>query len=198
MRPSILAGLLTVVSFSATAGANDASASFLTRLFTDVCIPNLGQVEKVRAWAAEKRLTEVTAPAALAVFVGAGDGGVAWAVPTSFGSFALSIRGESHSCAVYARTADPGEVESNFRTILEGVSRPGLVVKTIKDDKSSGPTGTIHTLIYSVSGVGNEGRGFLFILQTAEKNGGAFQASLQAGEYNGGNARTTKRDQPRP
>lgn len=183
VRRLILISLLVVGVTSTTAVADDASASFVTRLFMNVCIPNVGQAEKVRAWALEKKLVEVTAPSALDVFVGAGDGGAAWAVPTSFGSFALSIRGKTHACAAWARAADPAEVEDYFRKILEGVARPDLVVKVIKDENASGPTGVIHTLIYAVLGTGNEVRGSLYTLQTAEKTGGAFQATLQASKY---------------
>ena len=107
VRRLILTSLLVVGITSTTAVADDASASFVTRLFIDVCVPNVGQAENVRAWALEKKLAEVTSPSALEVFVGAGDGGAAWAVPTSFGSFALSIRGRTHACATWARTADP-------------------------------------------------------------------------------------------
>ena len=179
----ILISLLVAGMTSTVAVADDASASFVTRLFMNVCIPNVGQSEKVRAWAQEKKLVEVTAPSALQVFVGTGDGGAAWAVPTSFGSFALSIRGENHACAVWARSADPVEVEGNFKKILEGVARPGLVVRVIKDENVPGPTGSIHTLIYAVSIAGDEERGYLYTLQTTEKSGSAFQATLQAAKY---------------
>jgi hypothetical protein len=183
MRRLILTSLLAVGTTSTTAVADDASASFVTRLFINVCVPNVGQAENVRAWALEKKLADVTATTALEVFVGAGDGGAAWAVPTSFGSFALSIRGKSHACAVWARAANPVEVEGSFRKILEGVARPGLVVKIVEDANAPGPTGVIHTLVYSVSNPGNEGRGNLYTLQTTEKTGGAFQATLQAAKY---------------
>ena len=179
----ILISLLVAGMTSTVAVADDASASFVTRLFMNVCIPNVGQSEKVRAWAMEKKLVEVTAPSALQVFVGTGDGGAAWAVPTSFGSFALSIRGETHACAVWARSADPMEVESYFRKILAGAARPGVVVKVIKDENVPGPTAVIHTMIYAVSNAGNEGRGYLYTMQTADKSGGAFQATLQATKY---------------
>lgn len=183
MRRLILTSLLVVGITSTTAVADDASASFVTRLFINVCVPNVGQAENVRAWALEKKLVEVTAPAALEVFVGAGDGGAAWAVPTSFGSFALSIRGKTHACAAWARAADPVEVEGNFRKILEGAARPGVVVKVVEDANAPGPTGVIHTLVYAVSNAGDAGRGNLYTLQTAEKPGGAFQATLQAAKY---------------
>ena len=179
----ILTGLLAFGITSTTASANDASASFVTRLFVNVCVPNVGKPENVRAWALRKKLTEVAAASALEVFVGPGSGGAAWAVPASFGSFAISIRGTTHACAVWARTADPVEVEANFKRILEGISRPGLVVRVVKDDKAPGPIGLIHTLIYSVSSEDDDEHGFLYTLQTAEKAGGAFQATLQAAKY---------------
>jgi hypothetical protein len=179
----ILTGLLAFGITSTTALANDASAAFVTRLFVNACVPNVGKADNVRAWALRKKLTEVTQPSALEAFVGPGSGGAAWAVPASFGIFALSIRGTTHACAVWARTADPVEVEANFKRILEGISRPGLVVKVVKDDKAPGPIGLIHTLIYSVSSEGDDDHGYLYTLQTAEKAGGAFQATLQAAKY---------------
>jgi alpha-D-ribose 1-methylphosphonate 5-triphosphate synthase subunit PhnH len=78
------------------------------------------------------------------------------------------------------------EVEGNFRKILEGVARPGVVVKVVKDATAPGPTGVIHTLVYGVSRADNAGHGNLDTLLTAEKTGGAFQATLQAAKY--GNA----------
>jgi hypothetical protein len=184
VRRLFLAFLFAVACFSKTAIADDPAASFVARMFMDVCIPNVGRPENVRAWALEKKLAEIPAGrVAFDVFVGPGSGGAAWAVPMSFGSFALSIRGTTQACAVYARAANPAEVESYFRKILEGVARPGLVVNIVKDSNDSGPTGTIHTLIYRVSAGGNERRGNLYTLQTAEKSGGAFQATLQAAKY---------------
>jgi hypothetical protein len=178
----IFAGVLIAFA-SRTALADDAPATFMTRLFVDACLANVGKPEKVRAWALKKKLTEISTPSALGVFVGPGNGGAAWAIPTSFGSFALSIRGSSHACAVWARTADPREVEANFKKILDGVARPGLVVKIVKDENVQGPIGQIRTLIYSVSSAGDDEHGGLYTLQTSEKAGGAYQATLQAAKY---------------
>jgi len=183
MRLTIAVALLTVTFTSTSAIADDTSASFLTLLYSKVCVPNVGQDEKIRGWAREKKLAEVTAPAARDIFVGAGDGGVAWAVPMSFGSFALSIRGDTHACATFARAVDPAMVESYFRKILEGVSRPGLVVKVVKDSSETGPNGTIRALIYSVSTEKNVKRGNLYTMVTNERTGGPFQATLQAAKF---------------
>ena len=107
-RLLIITTSLGMLLLTQPAPADGPPASFLVQLFMNVCIPNIGQPEKIRAWANEKHLQEVTSPAALDVFVGPEDkGGDAWAVPSAFGSFALSIRGTSQACAVWARAANP-------------------------------------------------------------------------------------------
>ena len=52
----ILTGLLACGITSTTALANDASAAFVTRLFVNACVPNVGKAENVRAWALRKKL----------------------------------------------------------------------------------------------------------------------------------------------
>lgn len=178
-----VAVLLAILSQPASSA--DEGAAFLVKLFTSVCSRNVGHPENVRAWALDKKLSEVTSPTALEIFVGPGSKGAAWAVPTPFGSFALSIRGTTEACAVYARTADPTEVESSFRRLMEGVARPGVTVTVAKDSTASGASGSVRVLSYSVSAAENPGPGFLYTLTTAERPGGAFQASLQAARYSG-------------
>ena len=173
-----------VIVASGPAVAEDPAANFFVKVFMNVCIPNVGQPEKVRAWAAEKHLQEVTNQIALDVFVGPGGKGVAWAVPSQFGSFALSIRGKSQACAVWARAANPTDVETYFRKIVEGAARPGVEVSIVKDTREPAPTGTARALIYSVSGADKGKGGFLYTMLTAERPGGAFQASLQAARFN--------------
>jgi hypothetical protein len=183
MRSVLLLVVLAVSATPQSAIADDASANFLLRLFMSVCIPNVGQPEKVRAWAAEKHLQEITNPVALHIFVGSVGKGVAWAVPSAFGSFALSIRGETEGCATWARVADPAEVEGYFRKIVEGAARLGVEVSVVKDTRDPSPSGTVHTVVYSVSGTDKEKGGFLYTMLTAERSGGPFQASLQAARF---------------
>jgi len=181
MRTAWLFALLAAVVTSESAAGEDASANFIVRLFITVCIPNVGQPENVRAWAADQHLKAVTNPIALNVFVGSGGNGAAWVVPSDVGSFALSIRGSTEACSVWAKAASPGEVETLFRKIVEGAARPGIDVSVVKDARDRSPYGTIHTLIYSVSYTEKQRGGFLYTLQTAEHTGGPFQVSLQAG-----------------
>ena len=180
------ASLIVLLAFSAatnSAVAGDASANFLAKLFATVCIPNVGQPDQVRAWAAARHLQEVTSPVALDLFVGPGGKGVAWAVPSAIGSFALSIRGTTEACAVWARVASPTDVETLFRRILDGAARPGVDVSVVKDTRDQSPSGIVRTLIYSVSGIDKLRGGFVYTMQTAERSGGPFQASLQAARF---------------
>lgn len=171
--------MLLLAAPSEQAFAADPAANFVVKLFTDVCIPNIGQPTKVRTWAEEHHLAAITSPAALGIFVGTGNNGSAWAIPAASGSFALSIRGTSEACAVWARTADPAEVRTDFQKIMEGIKRPGIDVSIYQDVKSASPVGEAHSLVYSVGGSGQP-NGLLFTMLTAEHPGGAFQASLQA------------------
>jgi hypothetical protein len=169
--------LLGAVQPAAT--ARDPAADFLVRLFTKVCIANLGQPIKVREWAQERHLAEIQNPAALHVFVGSGDNGAAWALSAAEGSFVLSIRGTTQACAVWAQAADPGEVLVLFKQVIEGVRRPGVEITVDKDTVSPSPAGEVRSLIYNVVAPGAP-TSFEFTLLTAEHKGGGFQATLQA------------------
>ena len=156
------------------AQAADDRAVYLIKLFSAVCVPNMGNPDGVKAWAAARNLGQIDGIAPLAVFVGPGGKGAAWAVPTKWGKFALSIRGQTEACAVWAEAADPRDVETFFKTMIEGVSRPGIKVRVDKD----ATVGAVRALIYNIIAPGAP-TGFEFTMLTAERSGGAFQASIQ-------------------
>jgi hypothetical protein len=183
LRLVVLTGLAILFASQPIAAAEDPAAAFLVKLYMDVCIPNAGRPENVRAWAVDKHLQTVSSPAALDLFVGAGDRGGAWAVPSVYGSFALSIRGLTQACAVWARAANPTDIETYFKKIVLGAQRPNVIVKVAKDATVMGPNGSTRLLVYSVSTGNADGGAFLYTMQTAEKVGGAFQASLQVARY---------------
>lgn len=158
--------------------ASDPAANFLVRLFSEVCVPNMGQPGKVRDWANQKRLTSVSNLTALQVFVGKGDKGEAWFVPSKIGNFALSIRGTTEGCAVWAREANPAESEALFRKIVEGVKRPGLEVAILDEKKVPTSVGEARSLVYGIRPAAGQS-GFAFTLLTSEKPGSVFQASMQ-------------------
>ena len=161
-----------------TARPADAAANALVRLFMDVCIPSAGEPAKVRAWAGAQHLELFTDPAALDAFVGPGGKGEAWQVPLPAGHFALSIRGTTQACAVFAEKADLALVAGDFEKIVDSVRRLGVAVDRQKDDSVAGPLGQARALVYHVAGAGGQG-GLALTMLTAERPGGAFQASLQ-------------------
>jgi hypothetical protein len=169
----ILCGLL-----AGPANAMDSSAGFLLKLFMDVCVPNMGRPENVKAWADRQRLQVIANPTALELFVGLGSKGIAWAIPSNVGSFALSIRGRTQGCAVWARNANPSDVETGYKKILEGVKRPGLEVIIDKDSIDPSPVGQVRSLVYQVRAVSGS-IGYEFVMLAAQNPGGAFQASIQ-------------------
>lgn len=174
-----LALLLGVtLALGSQAASADPAAAFVVGMFMRICVPSMGQPSKVQAWADELHLNEITDPLPLQVFVGEGSRGKAWAVPTKYGSFALSIRGTTQACAVWARAAEPGEVEANFKKLIDGTKRPGLNITVIADQTVSSPAGQAHELVYELSAQGAR-TGFVFTMLTVERPGGAFQASLQ-------------------
>lgn len=170
-----------LLSLVKPAFATDPAAQFTTQLFMEVCLPNLGKPAKVKEWAEAHRLPPIESPTALGLFVGTGTNGGAWGVPASQGTFAISIRGTTQACAVWARTAEPSESLANFQKIIEGVKRPGVDVSVQKDETSPSLSGNAHALVYNVT-ASNAPSGFLFTLLTAERAGGPFQVSMQAAQ----------------
>ncbi len=170
-----------IISSAQSAMAADPAAQVVTKLFLDICVPNMGRPAQVREWAQAHQLVQIVSPAALGVFAGPGTNGAAWVIPSTQGSFALSLRGTTQACAVWARSADPNEVLANFKTVMEGIRRPGINVSMNKDETSPSPSGAAHMLVYSVGAPGTMSL-FLFTLLTAEHPGGAFQASLQVAQ----------------
>ena len=173
---------LVATGWLCPAFAGDAGANFLAKLFIDACVANLGQPAKVRAWAEARHLNQIQDPAPLNVFVGPGGKGSAWAIPAAVGSFALSLRGITEACVVYARQADPETVTPIFKEIIVNVKRPGIEVEVDKDFDTQTPFGKAHLLQYRVHAVGAK-LGYIFALTAVEKTGGPFQASIFAAGY---------------
>jgi hypothetical protein len=69
-------------------------------------------------------------------------------------------------------------VEADFNIIVEGVKRPGIRIRVDKDTTEQTPAGLAHALSYNVIAPGAP-FGYEFTMITAERSGGAFQASIQ-------------------
>jgi hypothetical protein len=190
------------------ARAADSNAAYLSNLFGTACLANLGNPEGTRKWAQDQHLAPITDPATFQVFAGPGavppdaapptgpgaaettdpaDAGstapspvqpAAWSVPGPGPQwFALSLRGAIGACAVWAQQADPQQVLSAFLKGVADPAQPGIDVHKVAEKTSPTPFGTLTMMIYLIAGKAS--RDFLFTVLTAERPGGAFQASLQ-------------------
>jgi hypothetical protein len=175
MKVTLLAACLLA---SPAFAAEDPGASFAIQLFGQACVPYLGLPAKIRAWAAQHQYPEIRDQRALALFVGEGNKGAAWSVRTASGDFVLSIRGKTEGCAVWARKADPVQIEANFKEVIKFVSVPGVVVTVDQNSLRPSPHGVLHTLDYNV-GVPHAPTTLEFTMLTVDRPGGPFQASMQ-------------------
>lgn len=157
-------------------GTVDPQTATLVRLFTEVCVPNMGRPSQIRAWASARQLREIDDPPTLETLVGPDRRGEAWAVPTPEGKFALGIRGPAQACFAWAASAVPQEVEGAFRQIMRGVERPGLVITEQANKTVVTPGGPARVLAYDVSRADSP-QSFVFVMTTA-KHGETFQASI--------------------
>ena len=164
---------------AAAAATDDTNGAFLIGLFNQACVPNRGNTDKIHAFAFEHHFTPIANPAALEIFVGPGDKGMAWQVPSpTHQHFALSIRGTTEACVVWAQTADPAFVEAAFVKEVEAIAKPGIEIKKNPDESTDTPVGLAKTVSYLIWASDTK-KGFAFTLTTAERSGGPFQASIQ-------------------
>ncbi len=175
---AFLTPLGLVCAFGTSAVAAEPGAQGVTRLFIDACIPNMGNPDGVRAWATDHHLGEIQTQPALELFVGPGDGGAAWAEPTSSGNFALAIRAKTKACVAYAQKADPSETLAKFKSIVEGVKKLGVKLKIERDTTTSTASGNVHTLAYDVWAP-KGAISYVFMIMTVDRPNAGFQAWLE-------------------
>jgi hypothetical protein len=174
-----LCGLcLSGVALAAGSG-DDVNGAFLIGLFNQACVPYRGNTDKISEFAFEHHFLPITNPAALDVFVGPGEHGKAWQVPSpTHQHFALSIRGTTEACVVWAQTADAAFVESAFVKEIESIAKPGIEVKKRGEETADTPVGKAKSISYLVWPSDSK-KGIEFTLTTSERAGGPFQASIQ-------------------
>jgi hypothetical protein len=150
------------IGHSAKAYDYDAQAAF--RIFTASCVRGLAQPDNVRNWAESTRLKLITDPADLNTFVGPGQGGTAWTLPsTNDRRITLSLRGGTQACVVWAERADPKSAEELFREMVQGAAKADVAVKIETEQVFSTATGKARLLIMSVADKNGEGYQFTFM-----------------------------------
>lgn len=155
----------------------DSPAQFIDQIFGDVCIPNYETPEKIRAYALERHLPQVTNTQILPLYVGQG-AGTAWVVPSPLGSFVLSIREAQARCAVFSREADPLAVDTYFRARVEGNTKPGFEAFNDRDTLVPTPVGTVRAVMFVVTEP-DASESVEMTMLSVDKPGGSFQATYQ-------------------
>jgi len=192
MRRVALAAVAVLVLVGLPARADEAAANF-AKLFSDVCLAKFGHLDTIEDWAAEQKLRPITNPQALAVFAGrpnrdgkmtsvAGGGvpgsGKAWAVRDPAGQFVVATRLDPESCVVWARTADPSDVDAAYAKMVAQAVAPGTDVKQADDRKVNIPDGTVRIRVYRVWS-GSALNSYALVMAAVSRSGGPFQAMLE-------------------
>ena len=181
MRPVLI--VLTMLLAAPARGAeppvsHDPQVADATRLFSQGCVDHIGDPGGTRAWADGQGFPRIGPGPLTEVLIGPGDKGAAWMIPGEGPHLALSIRGRTEACAVWAERADPVEATTIFRRIMAGTERPGVRVERQPDATRTTPYGALRTEMYQVSG-NQPGRALVFTLITVERPGGVFQVNMQ-------------------
>lgn len=178
-RAFLLLGLSSLL-LSAGAHADDQRANSLVGVFTQACLPNVGNPRAVRAWAAEKHLTPVTNPDGQRMFIGDGSDGAAWFFQVADVPAVLSIRSQTQACAIYGEAADPVVFREWFEMIVRSLTTtPGIKATTLREDDQIGQYGHRVGKVVLVAPFEHPPTGRIFTLITNERPGGAYQVTLQ-------------------
>jgi hypothetical protein len=161
---------------SATA---DPAANAAAHLFMQVCRPdNLANPERIRAWAADHHLPEVSDAKGRAVYVGDGADGIAWHIHDENTELVLAIRSKTGGCAVYAEPLDPVALGQIYDMLIAGYAKEFTVATPLPDKAQPGPYGIRTGKVRLVEVPGGKSH-LMVTLITIEKPGGPYQGTLQ-------------------
>ncbi len=152
--------------------AMDSDSVVAINQFNATCVRHLAKPDDVRAWANEN-YASIRDPDFLATVVGRIADGAAWQLPSPTGrELTLSLRGDGKTCAVWSEAANPEDVETEFKKMVNGAARDGITVKTTTD--STLPTRSGAGRLLSMSVMDQElGSGYLFTFIAGDLFSGA-------------------------
>lgn len=170
--------LLVLLFFISTACTRSDIASqqanFVTELFMDSCVANLGNNKAASTWVQKKNYVRADEQFSKAVLQG--KSGEVWGAPNSIGQFLVVLAGDTH-CAAWARTANSALVNQHFETLVKGVARPGLTVTPHIDKPFEGAGGKYRQFGFLIQKDGAP-HGWLMLATTSESKQAEVQARL--------------------
>ncbi len=150
----------------------DSNSVVAINQFNAICVRYLAKPEDIRTWA-NNNYTSIRDPDVLATVVGRISGGAAWRLPSPTGrKLTLSLRGDGKTCAIWSEAADPEDVEIEFRNMVAGAAREGIIVKTTTDSTLPTRSGLGRLLSMSVMD-SHLGSGYLFTFIAGDLFAGA-------------------------
>jgi len=178
----IAAALLTAPALArADAFSKDPATLTTIAAFNQVCLANAGHPDRIRAWAADHKVPNVTAPAGREIFVGTGQGGDAWFFHTQAGNtLVLSLRANSNACTIYADRAEPAGIENLYRFVAHLLGTAPAQTRTLPDRDEASQYGRHIAHGVLITGAPAFAEVSLMMMSYAN-TGGPYQAMIQIG-----------------
>ncbi len=170
---NIVLSIILLGSGCAKGADSSDQANYVTKLFMDTCVPNLGDNKAVSEWSQKNKLVRADAEFSKAALKG--ETGEVWGASNSIGQFLIVLTGKWH-CSTWARTANVQLVNENFITLVKGVERPGLTVLPHVDKEFDGAGGKYRQLGYLLKKDG--AHGWLMLATTSNSKQAEVQVRL--------------------
>jgi hypothetical protein len=159
------------------ARADDPRVLGLMGVFSQACLLTHADPGQVRAWAAARKLPEVTNPQGQQIYIGDG-GGTAWFFNVGGTQAVLSTR-SSGACAVYGAAADPNLFLVWYNKIVSMEAQGGASVSLVRNDDNPGPFGERIGKVSLIQPSNPEIPAQTLTLITNQQAGGPYQVTMQ-------------------
>jgi hypothetical protein len=162
----------------AYADETDAKAVAFAKHYSEICLRNLPNLERLRSQLSAN--VPKFPPIQAALFL-RGNEGDAWPVPSKEhnGNFVLALWAKKDFCALYGRRANPKDVERLFIQLVEKAPPPFVSKRKYDSWADRTPNGKGHIISY-VWSLPDAKRSFLFMLTTADSDNADVQALASA------------------
>jgi hypothetical protein len=166
-------------SFSAHAEETDGRTELFAKLYLNLCMKNINNLEALRTQLTTNKLPKF--PPEQAKHFLDGKEGDAWPVPYQgeLGNFVVALPARKNFCEVYVRRANQADVERLFIKLV--AKAPAPLISEIKRDAlaETAANGKTHTISYTWS-LPQATRKMLFTLTTASAENAQLQVLASA------------------
>ncbi len=126
-------------------------ANLAFKLFTKTCLAMPDNNAAVSAWATKNHFIKPEPKTSNMILQNRG--GEVWIVPTRKAQFLVVLHPDKR-CSVWARTADPQQININLNRLAASLAKPGRIVKKVRDMQVPVGQSSAYQLSYEVRQVG--------------------------------------------